>query len=205
MIPREHWDKIYSTNPIEKLGWYLPRLEISMEWIKELKLSKNANIIDVGGGASTLVDDLLNEEYRSINVVDISKKALSISRERLGVRAELVSWLEEDITSVPLAANQFDLWHDRSVFHFLTGPDKWQQYRKKMLKSLRPDGHVIIAVFAPEAPSRCSGLPVKRYSVDLLENTFGEEFELKRHDKYLHITPSGVEQSHLYCHFRKST
>ncbi|MFC1535365.1 hypothetical protein ACFL7M_18610 [Thermodesulfobacteriota bacterium] len=108
------------------------------------------------------------------------------------------------MTSVPLAAHHYDLWHDRAVFHFLTDPEQRQQYRNNLLKALRPGGHLVIGTFAPEAPPRCSGLPVERYSADKLESTLGEEFELKRHDKELHVTPSRVEQMYLYCHFCKS-
>ncbi|MCK4791293.1 MAG: class I SAM-dependent methyltransferase [Desulfobacteraceae bacterium] len=204
MTQREHWEKVYLTNQPDKLGWYKPHLETSLKWIKELDLSEDSNIIDGGGGASTLVDDLLNEVYRSITVVDLSKKALALAKERLGERAKLVTWLEEDITSVPLAARHYDLWHDRAVFHFLTAPEQRQQYRINLLKALRPGGHLIIAAFAPEAPPKCSGLPVERYSADKLESTLGAKFELKRHKKELHITPGGVEQMYLYCHFRKS-
>ena len=204
MTQREHWEKVYLTNQPDKLGWYKPHLETSLKWIKELDLSEDSNIIDVGGGASTLVDDLLNEVYRSITVVDLSKNALALAKERLGERAKLVTWLEEDITSVPLAARHYDLWHDRAVFHFLTAPEQRQQYRINLLKALRPGGHLIIAAFAPEAPPKCSGLPVERYSADKLESTLGAKFELKRHKKELHITPGGVEQMYLYCHFRKS-
>jgi len=203
MTQREHWEKVYLTNQPDKLGWYKPHLETSLKWIKELDLSEDSNIIDVGGGASMLVDDLLNEVYRSITVVDLSKKALALAKERLGERAKLVTWLEEDITSVPLAARHYDLWHDRAVFHFLTAPEQRQQYRINLLKALRPGGHLIIAAFAPEAPPKCSGLPVERYSADKLESTLGAKFELKRHKKELHITPGGVEQMYLYCHFRK--
>lgn len=204
MTQREHWEKVYLTNQPDKLGWYKPHLETSLKWIKELDLSEDSNIIDGGGGASTLVDDLLNEVYRSITVVDLSKKALALAKERLGERAKLVTWLEEDITSVPLAARHYDLWHDRAVFHFLTAPEQRQQYRINLLKALRPGGHLIIAAFAPEAPPKCSGLLVERYSADKLESTLGAKFELKRHKKELHITPGGVEQMYLYCHFRKS-
>jgi SAM-dependent methyltransferase len=203
MTQREHWEKVYLTNPPDKLGWYEPHLETSLKWIKELDLREDSNIIDVGGGASTLVDDLLSERYRSITVVDLSKNALALAKERLGERTELVTWLEEDITSVDLPARHYDLWHDRAVFHFLTTPEQQRQYRNNLLKALRLGGHLIIATFAPEAPPKCSGLPVERYSADKLENTLGTEFELKRHDKELHITPSGVEQMYLYCHFRK--
>jgi 2-polyprenyl-3-methyl-5-hydroxy-6-metoxy-1,4-benzoquinol methylase len=204
MTQREYWEQVYTNNPLEKLGWYLSHLETSLQWIQNLKLNKDSNIIDVGGGASTLVDDLLDDGFRSITVVDLSKKALSIAQERLGQRAGLVSWMAEDIISVPLAARQYDLWHDRAVLHFLTTPAMWRQYRNNLLKALRPGGHVVLGTFALEAPAKCSGLSVKRYSADELERKLGEEFELIRHDKYLHITPRGVEQMYLYCHFQKS-
>jgi SAM-dependent methyltransferase len=204
MAEREHWEKVYLTYPPDKLGWYEPHLTTSLNWIKELDLSKNSNIIDVGGGASTLVDDLLKEEYLSITVLDLSKKALGLARDRLGERAKLVTWLEEDITLVPLEDHHYDLCHDRAVFHFLTTPEKQQQYRNNLLKALKPGGHLIMGTFAPEAPPKCSGLDVKRYSVEELVTTLGPEFELKRHDKKLHITPGGVEQMYIYCHFQKS-
>lgn len=204
MTWQEHWEKIYLTKPPDKLGWYKPHLGISLKWIKELDLREDSNIIDVGCGASTLVDDLLNERYRSITVVDLSKNALALAKERLGERAKLVTWLEEDITSVDLPASHYDLWHDRAVFHFFTTPEQQRQYRNSLVEALTPGGHLILAAFAPEAPPKCSGLPVERYSAHKLENTLGKEFELKRHDKELHITPTGVEQMYLYCHFRKS-
>jgi len=203
MSLREHWEKAYLTNPPEKLGWYKPHLETSLKWIMELNLGEDANIIDVGSGVSTLVDDLLNNGYRSITVVDLSKKALELAKERLGEKAVQVTWLNEDILSFPLPACHYELWHDRAVFHFLTTPEQRQQYQNNLLKALEPGGHLIIATFAPEAPSKCSGLPVERYSVDKLESMLGSEFELKRHDQELHVTPGGVEQMYLYCHFQR--
>jgi len=169
----------------------------------ELNLGEDANIIDVGSGVSTLVDDLLNNGYRSITVVDLSKKALELAKERLGEKAVQVTWLNEDILSFPLPACHYELWHDRAVFHFLTTPEQRQQYQNNLLKALEPGGHLIIATFAPEAPPKCSGLPVERYSVDKLESMLGSEFELKRHDQELHVTPGGVEQMYLYCHFQR--
>jgi len=204
MSQKDHWEQVYSGKPIEKLGWYEPHLKPSLSWIKELGLSADAPIIDVGGGASTLVDDLLVEGYRSITVLDISEKALSSVKARLGKRAELVTWLDGDITSVDLPTHYYELWHDRAVFHFLTMLEQQRKYRDNLLKALKPSGHLIIGTFAPEAPPKCSGLPVRRYSPEQLENTLGGEFELKRHHKELHITPGGVEQMYLYCHFRRT-
>jgi len=204
MSQKDHWEQVYLTKPTEKLGWYKPHLQTSLAWIKELGLALDAPIIDVGGGASTLADDLFDTGYRSITVLDISEKALSSVRTRLGEKAELVTWLEGNITSIDLPTHYYELWHDRALFHFLTVLEQQRKYRDNLLKALKPSGHLIIGTFAPEAPPKCSGLPVQRYSQEQLENTLGGEFELKRHHKELHITPGGVEQMYLYCHFRKT-
>ena len=174
MNQREHWEEVYSTKPMDKLGWHKPHLETSLKWIKELGLAKDACIIDVGGGASTLVDDLLSEGYRSITVMDLSKKALSLTKARLGERAELVTWLEEDITSFDLPIHHYALWHDRAVFHFLTTTGQQTKYRENLVKALRLDGQLIIGTFAPEVPPKCSGLPVQRYAPEQLASTLGE-------------------------------
>ncbi|MEE9551753.1 MAG: class I SAM-dependent methyltransferase [Gammaproteobacteria bacterium] len=201
---QDHWEKVYSTKPTEKLGWYEPHLQISLRWINDLGLSKDAHIIDIGGGVSTLVDDLLGKAYKSITVLDLSKSALSSVKVRLGKAADSVTWLEGDITTIDLPEQYYELWHDRAVFHFLTVLDQQRKYRDNLLKALKPGGHLIIGTFAPEAPPKCSGLSVQRYSPEQLENTLGGEFELKRHHKELHITPGGVEQMYLYCHFRRT-
>jgi SAM-dependent methyltransferase len=204
MSQKNHWERVYSTKPTEKLGWYEPHLQTSSSWIKGLGLTADAPILDVGGGASTLVEDLLASGYRSITVLDLSAQALSLVKARLGSKAEEVTWLVGDITAVDLPTHHFELWHDRAVFHFLVAPEQREKYRSNLLKALKPGGHVIIAAFAPEAPPTCSGLPVQRYDPEQLANTLGREFELKRHQKELHVTPGGVEQMYLYCHFRRT-
>ena len=204
MNQRDHWEQAYSSIQTEKLGWYAPHLQTSLSWIKGLELGMDDPIIDVGGGASTLVGDLLEADYRSITVLDISATALAAVKARLGKSAELVNWLEGDVTSLDLPSQYYELWHDRAVFHFLTEPEQQRQYRDKLVNALKPGGHLIIGTFATEAPPRCSGLPVQRYNQEQLENTLGEAFELKRHKQELHITPGGVEQMYLYCHFRKT-
>ncbi len=204
MKQKEHWEKVYSTKPVERLGWYELHLQTSLNWIRELNMAGDAPIIDVGGGASTLVDDLLHEGFRCVTVMDLSAKALSLAKARLGERAKRVIWLEGDITRVDLPAHHYELWHDRAVFHFLTAPEQRERYRTSLLKALKPGGHLIMATFAPEAPPKCSGLPVRRYDVELLQNTLGAEFRPMRHQKELHVTPSGVEQMYLYCLFRRN-
>lgn len=203
MSQKEYWEQVYSTKPMEKMGWYEPHLRTSLSWIEELGLAEDAPIIDVGGGASTLVDDLLRAGYRSITVLDISEKALSTAKARLGEKAGLVQWLQGDIASVELPTNHYDLWHDRAVFHFLMEPEQQRMYFETLLEALKPGGHLILGTFSPEAPPRCSGLPVQRYSMEELMNSVGAQFELSRHHKELHITPGGVEQMYLYCHFRR--
>lgn len=203
MTRKDHWEQVYSTRLAEKLGWYKPRLETSMSWIAELGLDKSARIIDVGCGASTLVDDLLDTGFESIAVLDISDSALAVSKKRLGRQADMVMWLSGDVTSNTLPPDYFELWHDRAVLHFLTEPDQQAQYRDSLLKSLRPGGHAIVGAFSSEAPPKCSGLPVRRYEPDQLAELLGSDFEPVRHHKELHVTPGGVEQMYVYCQFRR--
>ena len=204
MSQKHHWEKTYSSKVTQELGWYAPRLQTSLDWIMDLGLSPDASIIDAGGGASTLVDDLLEAGFGSITVVDISEKSLSSAKSRLGSKAERVTWMVGDITSIALPAHQYDLWHDRASFHFLTELHQQRKYRDKVLQALKPGGHLIIGTFAPEAPPKCSGLPVQRYTQDQLSKTLGEEFELLREKKELHVTPGGVEQAYLYCQFQRT-
>ena len=203
MIRREHWERVYSNKPPDKVGWYAPHLQISLQWIKECSLSKEAPIIDVGGGASTLVDDLLAEGYHSITVLDLSKTALAASRIRLGEKAKSVTWLEGDITDVELPAGHYDLWHDRAAFHFLTAREERRRYLSKLLEATKPGSHLILATFSPQAPPKCSGLPVERYGAEELSRLLGSRFELKRQRKELHVTPGGVDQMYQYCRFER--
>lgn len=203
MSEKEHWETVYTARPAERLGWYEPHLWISLGWIKELNLSPDAPIIDVGGGVSTLVDDLLEAGHRALTVLDISAQALSRLKARLGEKADLVTWMEGDIASTDLPHHYFELWHDRAVLHFLTTLGYRVKYRINLLNALKPGGHLIIGTFAPEAPPRCSGLPVQRYTPEQLQDLLGAEFALVDHQKELHITPGGVEQMYLYCHFHR--
>jgi SAM-dependent methyltransferase len=179
-------------------------LQTSLGWINELGLPKHAPLIDIGGGTSTLADDLLMAGYRSITVLDISEEALISVQTRLGKRAELVTWLNDDITSVDLPVHHYVLWHDRAVLHFLTEVEQQRKYRETLLRALKPCGDLIIGTFAPEAPPKCSGLPVTRYTPKKLVDMLGRDFALKRHHKEPHMTPSGLEQMYLYCHFQRT-
>lgn len=199
----QHWQNVYSTKPVERLGWYKPHLDTSLAWITDLDLPRDRPVIDVGCGASTLVDDLLDAGFSEITALDISENALATVQERLGDRSAEVEWIASDITTVELPEATYQLWHDRAVMHFLTEPAERARYRQQLLDALRPGGHVIIGVFSPEAPPRCSGLPVQRYALNDLVELLGERFELLRNANELHITPGGVEQAYLFCHFAK--
>jgi len=203
MDRREHWEQVYSSKPSDRLGWYKPRLQTSLDWITALALDPDEPIIDVGGGASTLVDDLLGRGYTDITVLDLAGPALDRIKTRLGERRSAVTWLCGDITEIELEENAFQLWHDRAVFHFLTEPDDRARYLANLRRALRPGGHLVIGTFAPEAPPKCSGLPVQRYERDALEAALGDGFQLQQHHKEMHVTPGGVEQMYLYCLFRK--
>ena len=205
MNTKEHWEDVYENNSIEDLGWFRPRLETSLEWIREYAPGKDASIIDVGGGASSLTDDLAVEFSGPLTVVDISGKALSISRERLGRHGNKITWIDGDITSVPLPKNSYDFWHDRAVFHFLRSDEEQNRYKKNLLRALKPGGHLLLGAFSTEAPPRCSGLPVERYTREKIDESLGVEFQLRKYAKELHVTPGGVEQMYLYCLFQRSS
>jgi SAM-dependent methyltransferase len=212
MSNREHWDRIYADKTAEQLSWYRPRLEQSLAWIDRSDLAADARIVDVGGGASTLVDDLLARGFTRVSVVDLSARALERARERLGERAQEVRWVVGDVTtamfdratSSPVFEDgSVDLWHDRAVFHFLVDADARVAYVERVTRALRPGGLVILASFAQAGPDRCSGLPVVRYDAAELATALGPGFELVDHAEELHHTPSGAAQAFAYVLCRR--
>jgi ubiquinone/menaquinone biosynthesis C-methylase UbiE len=203
MPAKNHWDRVYSTKSADAVSWYQPHAEQSLRLILESGLPTSASIIDVGGGASTLVEDLLARGYTNLSVLDLSEAALSSVRERLGADADRVQWIEGDITRVALPAQTYDLWHDRAVFHFLTEPGQRQAYVNAVLRAVKPGGHVIVATFDEGGPTHCSGLPVMRYSANTLHAQFGAPFALLRHEREEHLTPLGSTQKFIYCYCRK--
>ncbi|MGM0677890.1 MAG: class I SAM-dependent methyltransferase [Pseudomonadota bacterium] len=201
MPDRAHWDEVYATRTSDSLSWYQQGGGVSLDWIRQLNLPSSAGIIDVGGGTSRLVDELLAAGYDDLTVLDLSRQALEASRSRLGDAGGKVSWLGQDITEVDLPAARFDLWHDRAVFHFLTDPLHRQAYVERLRRSLRPGGRVIMATFAPTGPERCSGLPVMRYGPESLHAALGEDLRLVRHASEHHTTPAGAVQLFNFCLF----
>lgn len=202
MQSKEHWDRVYSTKPIEAVSWFQEHAEQSLRLIRDTGLPSNASIIDVGGGASTLVDDLLRHGYSAITVLDLSAAALAAAKARLGARAASVHWMEADILATSLPIHAFDVWHDRAVFHFLTAPSERQAYVDSVLRSVKPGGHVIVATFAEDGPTQCSGLPVMRYTANELHAQFGSPFTLVKHERESHHTPAGIVQEFVYCYCR---
>lgn len=203
MDTKQHWEKVYSDKSADAVSWFQPHAIRSLKLIQSLVVDKAAHIIDVGGGASTLVDDLLEQGYSNLSVLDLSAAALQVAKNRLGNAAAKIHWLEGDVTQLSLPENSIDLWHDRAVFHFLTTEEERRRYVGTVLKSVRPGGYVLVATFAEDGPEKCSGLPVQRYSASGLHTEFGSAFELLGNETEQHQTPFGKSQSFVYCYCRR--
>ena len=195
-----HWERIYRTKAPNQVSWFSPHLQTSLKLIQRVAPSTSASIIDVGGGESTLVDDLIACGYRNVTVMDISETAIQHTKERLGPVSEMVKWLVADITRTELAPESYDIWHDRAVFHFLIEPAQRTAYVRQAASSVRTGGHVIVGTFGPEGPTMCSGLNVLRYDAESLHGEFGSRFRLVESSKELHETPFGATQQFLYCY-----
>jgi len=197
---KTHWENVYRTKHPTEVSWYRPHLDVSLQLIEDASRSHSAQIIDVGGGESTLVDDLLARGYLNLSVLDISSTALAVAKERLGDKANKVNWLCGDLTTFAFTRHQYDVWHDRAVFHFLTRATDRAAYVRQVAHAVRPGGHVIVATFGPEGPTRCSGLDVVRYDPGVLHGEFGPKFQLVKHVAELHRTPAGSVQQFTYCY-----
>ena len=202
MDTKTHWEKVYTTKAPNAVSWYRTHLETSLALIERAVDVRSTSIIDVGGGESTLIDDLLLRGCRNITVLDVSQTAIDLTKSRLGSAAEQVRWLVADITEIELEPLAYDLWHDRAVFHFLTAPEQRIAYVRQVARSVKPGGHVIVSTFGPEGPTKCSGLEVMRYDADSLHREFGARFRLIESSKELHHTPFGTTQEFLYCYCR---
>jgi SAM-dependent methyltransferase len=205
MQSKDHWERVYTTKAPDNVSWFQAHAELSMRLIRESCPLRDAAIIDVGGGASTLVDDLLDDGYPNVTVLDLSGAALAESRRRLGARGDTVRWMEADVTRAEFEPHSFDVWHDRAVFHFLTSEADRIAYVRQVLRAVKPGGHVIMATFGSDGPTQCSGLPVMRYAPDELHAEFGDAFTLLAHEEQLHHTPFGTDQQFIYCMCRKMT
>jgi len=199
MSNSKHWETVYHTKGSKAVSWYAPHLDTSIQFIDATGVGHDAHIIDVGGGASTLVDDLLARGYHNLTVVDLAASALAVTRQRLGAKGAKVNWLVGDITELALPCKQYDLWHDRAVFHFLTSEAARREYIKRVCCAVKDGGYVVIATFGPHGPKECSGLPVARYSSAELHGLFGQPFVLVDETMYEHATPQGTLQEFVYC------
>lgn len=204
METKTHWEKVYETKDPTEVSWFQEHSELSLQFIEHTNVDASVQVIDVGGGASTLVDDLLGKGYENITVLDISAAALHVAQERLGLQANAVTWLEADITQVQLPYQHYDVWHDRAVFHFLTRAADRQKYVEAVTHSVKAGGHVIVATFGVDGPSSCSGLEIVRYDPDSLHREFGDNFDLVHSSSESHSTPFGTEQKFVYCYCRKA-
>jgi len=205
MQSKEHWDNVYSMKPTDGVSWFQEHAEQSLRLIRGTDIPLTASVIDVGGGASTLVDDLLRSGYSSLTVLDLSAAALAAAQTRLGAKSSAVCWIEANIIDASLPIHAYDVWHDRAAFHFLTSPQDRHSYVETVLRAVKPGGHVIVATFAEDGPTQCSGLPVMRYSANELYAEFGAPFTLLSHEKEEHRTPFGTMQKFVYCYCRKSS
>ncbi|MGO4808550.1 class I SAM-dependent methyltransferase [Cupriavidus sp. 2MCAB6] len=203
MQSKEHWERVYTAKGPTSVSWFQEHARQSVELIRQTGVAPDAAMIDVGGGASTLVDDLVGEGYTNLTVLDLSDAALSAAKARLGERANRVSWLVGDVTQLELSIHAYDVWHDRAVFHFLTTLEEREAYVRAVLRAVKPGGSVIVATFAEDGPEQCSGLPVMRYSADALHAEFGAPFTLLRQEREEHHTPFGTVQKFIYCLCRK--
>ena len=199
MNSSSHWEQVYRSKAPDQVSWFQPTAAIARAIITERLPQREAAIIDVGSGASTLIDDLLDAGYSRVTALDLSAAALARSQQRLGDRALSVEWLVGDVLTSDLPAASFDLWHDRAVFHFLTAPEDRHRYVAQVVRVLRPGGLAVIATFAEDGPLRCSGLDTMRYSASELHLEFGGDFQLLESRREAHVTPSGAVQAFTVC------
>jgi SAM-dependent methyltransferase len=196
------WESVYSQKAPDEVSWYRSHLDESLRFLNSAQLEPSASIIDVGGGASSFVDDVLERGYSNVTVLDLSATALEAARERLGARASGIQWVCADVTLADLPENAYDFWHDRAVFHFLVDPAARTRYVDTLRKAVKSGGHVVIATFGPNGPRKCSGLDVVRYTAEALHSELGDDFEKIAESTEIHKTPWGSDQEFVYCYCR---
>ncbi len=199
-----YWNDVYTTKPAETVSWFQDDPMPSLKMIAQTGLGTGASIVDIGGGASVLIDRLLDRGYANLSVLDISQTGLAVAQKRLGARAEHVTWVTQDVTAWRPPRNAFSIWHDRAVLHFLVEEADRGAYRCALDRGVRAGGFVILAPFALSGPERCSGLPVKRYSAELLQAELGPGYDLIDQQPQTHVTPAGNRQDFIWCLFSKT-
>lgn len=200
---QSHWQRVYSSKDPERASWHQPSPHTSVDLIEAAEKSRDSAVIDVGGGASVLVDRLLDLGYLDVTVLDVSSRALALARERLDARAEFVKWICEDVTAM-IPERQYAVWHDRAMFHFLTDEIDRALYTAVLYEAVEPGGWVILGTFAPDGPEACSGLETCSYDGPGLAAELGNGFRLVDERRETHTTPAGVEQRFAWSVFRRS-
>ncbi len=195
-----HWENVYQTRAERDVSWFQQNPAISLDLIRATGITNTASIIDIGGGASRLVDALLDAGFEAVSVLDLSEKALATSKARLGARAAKATWIAADVTAWR-PSQTYDVWHDRAAFHFLTDPKDRAAYAERLLQAVASGGHVIIGTFALDGPERCSGLPVVRYDAASLGAVLGPSFGLVESRNDAHKTPAGAIQRFQFSRF----
>lgn len=202
MSRETHWNTIYRTKSEREVSWFEGLPAISLAMIEAAGLTADTCVIDVGGGESRLVDALLAKGLDCLAVLDVSGEALRHAQSRVGAAADVVAWIEADVTG-DWQLKPMDIWHDRAVFHFLTSEEDRNRYLAHLRATLKPKGTAIIATFALDGPPSCSGLPIVRYSPQTLAAELGEEFSLVEARAHCHVTPWGTEQSYQYSRLER--
>jgi len=199
-----HWQSVYETKAATDVSWFRPHLEVSLALLKQGGLNAKSRVIDIGAGASTLVDDLLDLGVLHVAALDISASSLEITKQRLGPRGANLQWIVGDASGYQFAPESFDLWHDRAVLHFLVDPADARAYVDNAAHAIRPGGHAVIGGFANDGPEKCSGLPVARRDAGDIANLFGAAFTLVDQRHETHKTPGGAPQSFAYALLRRN-
>jgi 2-polyprenyl-3-methyl-5-hydroxy-6-metoxy-1,4-benzoquinol methylase len=199
---KDHWQNVYDKKNENEVSWYQKSPKLSLEFVKSLNLSLDAEIIDIGAGESRLVDNLLEMGFVNLSVLDISSKSIEKTKKRLGLKSKLVNWIVSDINNFN-PTKIYDLWHDRAAFHFLKDSVEIDNYVKLVKSSLHNQGNLIIATFSENGPLKCSGLEVSRYSENSISDLFNNDFELIKSQKSIHKTPFSTSQEFLFSKFKK--
>jgi SAM-dependent methyltransferase len=199
---QKYWDAVYARKAADRVSWYRPHLDESLRFLSATNIGATAAIIDVGGGASTFVDDLLDRGYLNVTILDLSASALEAAKQRLANRASAVHWVCADVTRTELPENAYAFWHDRAVFHFLVDSAARNRYVDTVRRSVKPGGHIVVATFGPHGPDKCSGLDVLRFTPEALHAEFGDDFAKISDSTEIHKTPWGTDQEFVYCYCR---
>jgi SAM-dependent methyltransferase len=200
-VTTHYWDAVWDDRNADEVTWFQAEPAVSMRLIRGVA-GLDAGIIDVGGGASRLIDHLLEAGYHDVTVLDVAAASIGNARQRLGAQADRATWVVADATDVDLGRT-FDVWHDRAVLHFMVDAADRERYLMTLRSAVAMGGHVVLATFGPDGPEWCSGLPVRRYSIELMHETLGSAFELVDHEIEQHVAPSGSTQQFVYGLFRR--